>query len=312
MRTPVTDLLHIDMPVIQAGLDLIARCDLCAAASMAGGLGVIGAGGMSADTLQDEITNVKTITDRPFAVNLRLMDDAADELIQVVAANSVNAVICREGNPANYISMLKEAGVIVIPMVNSVSVAKMMEDVGADAVIAQGMESGGAIGGTSTMSLIPQVVDAVSIPVIAAGGISDGRGIAASFMLGAQGVHIGTRFSVAYESAAHDNYKKKILGAKDMDTEVVGLTLGRPMRVLKNGLTREYLKMEHNGASNEELDALLKNGYKKAILEGDVIHGLISAGQGSGLIKTESTCGDIMVQMMEEAEWLLLNGPQHG
>lgn len=311
MKTPLTRLLGIEVPIIQAGLDYLAGCDLCASASMAGGLGVLSTAGITADVLQDEITNIKTITSKPFGVNIKLTDPSADDFIQVCAANKVAAIICRDGNPSAYMELLAHSDVSVIPVVSSVSVAKMMESIGATAVIAQGMESGGYIGGISTMTLVPQVVDAVHIPVIAAGGISDGRGIAASLMLGAQGVLMGTRFAVAHESAAHANYKKKIISAKDMDSEVVGISLGRPMRVLKNGLTREYFKMEKAGASQEELEELIKDGVRKAVVEGDVIHGLIVAGQGSGLVKEERPCGEILVQLLEESSWLLLNGTQH-
>lgn len=311
MNNHLTDLLRIDIPIIQAGLDYIAGCDLAAAASMAGGLGVIGAAGMPPEKLQDEITNVKTITDKPFGVRIGLMDPDTEALARLIAANEVPVVICRDGNPGNYMTMWKEAGVVVIPMVNSVSVAKMMEDLGADALIAQGMESGGFIGGSSTLSLVPQVADAVKIPVIAAGGIADGRGIAAAIMLGAQGVQVGTKFAVSFESAAHENYKKKVIAAKDQDSEVVGFSIGKPIRVLKNGLTREYFKKEKAGAGQDELELLLKDGVRKAIVDGDVIRGLIPAGQGVGLVKEERACGDILQQMMEEAEWLLLNGPQH-
>lgn len=312
MKNSVTELLRIEYPIIQAGLELIAGNELAAAASLAGGLGVIGAAGMSPDRLQEEINLVRQATDRPFGVNLRLMDNEADELARIVAINEVPVVICRDGTPANYMTMWKEAGVIVVPLVNSVSMARMMEDLGADALIAQGMESGGSIGSSTTMSLVPQVVDAVGIPVIASGGICDGRGIAASIMLGAQGVQMGTRFAVAFEAAAHENYKKKIISAKDQDSEVVGLSLGRPVRAIKNGLTREYQKKEKAGAGAEELEMLLRDGLKKAVVEGDIIRGLIEAGQGAGMVKEERSCGEILHEVLEEAEWLLLNGPQHG
>ena len=234
-----------------------------------------------------------------------LMNPEADAIAKVAAEEGVKVVTTGAGNPGKYMKMWKEAGVRVIPVVASVAMARMMERAGADGVVAEGMESGGHIGSATTMTLVPQVADAVEIPVIAAGGIADGRGFAAAFMLGAEGVQIGTRFVVAKESIVHDNYKKKVIAAKDIDSEVTGLSHGHPVRQLRNGMTREYLKLEKAGASFEELEQLTLGALRKAVVEGDAVNGTLMAGQIAGLVKEEQSCREMVEEIMEQAEALL-------
>ena len=234
-----------------------------------------------------------------------LMNPEADQIAQVVVDEGVKVVTTGAGNPGKYMAMWKEAGIKVIPVVASAALAKMMERAGADAVVAEGMESGGHIGEATTMTLVPQVVDAVSIPVIAAGGIADGRGFAAAMMLGAQAVQMGTRFIVARESIVHDNYKQKVIAAKDIDTAVTGRSTGHPIRCIRNKTTREYLKLEKEGASFEELEKLTLGGLRKAVVEGDVIEGSVMAGQIAGLVKKEQTCAEMIQEIMAQAEELL-------
>ena len=234
-----------------------------------------------------------------------LMNPEADAIAKVAAEEGVKVVTTGAGNPGKYMKMWKEAGVRVIPVVASVAMARMMERAGADGVVAEGMESGGHIGSATTMTLVPQVADAVEIPVIAAGGIADGRGFAAAFMLGAEGVQIGTRFVVAKESIVHDNYKKKIIAARDIDSEVTGMSHGHPVRQLRNQMTREYLKLEKAGASFEELEQLTLGALRKAVVEGDAVNGTLMAGQIAGLVKEEQSCREMVEEIMEQAEALL-------
>lgn len=305
MKTKITELLGIEYPVIQGGMAWVAEYHLAAAASQAGGLGIIGAGGAPAEFVRDQIRKVKEITDKPFGVNIMLMNPEVDGIARVVVEEGVKVVTTGAGNPGRYMKQWKENGIKVIPVVASVAMAKMMERAGADAVVAEGMESGGHIGSATTMTLVPQIVDAVEIPVIAAGGIADGRGMAAAFMLGAEAVQIGTRFVVAKESIAHDNYKKKIIGAKDIDSEVTGMSHGHPVRQLRNQMTREYLKLEKAGASFEELEQLTLGALRKAVVEGDTVNGTLMAGQIAGLVKKEQSCREIIEEIMEQAEKLL-------
>ena len=256
MKTKITELLGIQHPIIQGGMAWVAEYHLAAAVSNAGGLGIIGAASAPAQVVRTQIQEAKKLTDKPFGVNVMLMNPNAPEVAQVVIEEGVPVVTTGAGNPAKFLPMWKEAGVKVIPVVASVAMARMMERAGADAVVAEGMESGGHIGEQSTMALVPQVVDAVQIPVIAAGGIADARGLAAAFMLGAQAVQMGTRFVTAKESIVHANYKERIIKAKDIDSEVTGRSTGHPIRVLRNQMSREYLKMEQAGASLEELETL--------------------------------------------------------
>lgn len=305
MKTEITELLGIQYPVIQGGMAWVAEYHLAAAVSMAGGFGLIGAASAPSEIVREQIRKVKEMTDRPFGVNVMLMNPNASEVAKVVVEEGVAAVTTGAGNPAAYMEMWKEAGIRVIPVVASVAMAKMMERAGADAVVAEGTESGGHIGSATTMTLVPQVADAVRIPVIAAGGIGDGRGIAAAMMLGASGVQMGTRFIVAKESIVHEKYKERIIKAKDIDSEVTGRSTGHPIRVLRNKMTREYLKMEANGVSLEELEVLTLGSLRKAVMEGDVINGSLMAGQIAGMVKKEQTCKEMIEEMMQEAETLL-------
>lgn len=305
MKTRVTELLGIQYPLIQGGMAWVAEYHLASAVSEAGGLGIIGAGGAPAEFVRDQIRQVKAATGNPFGVNLMLMNPEADAIAQVIVEEGVKVVTTGAGNPGKYMAAWKEAGVKVIPVVASVAMARMMQRAGADAVIAEGMESGGHIGAATTMTLVPQVVDAVSIPVIAAGGIADGRGFAAALMLGAEAVQMGTRFVVAKESIVHDNYKKKVLAAKDIDSEVTGMSHGHPVRQLRNPMTREYLKLEKEGASFEELEHLTLGSLRKAVVEGDVVNGTLMAGQIAGLVKEDQTCKEMIEEIMQKAQALL-------
>lgn len=305
MKTKITELLGIEYPIIQGGMAWVAEYHLAAAVSEAGGLGIIGAGGAPASFVREQIQKVKEITKKPFGVNIMLMNPEADQIAQAVVEEGVKVVTTGAGNPGKYMAMWKEAGIRVIPVVASVALAKMMERAGADAVVAEGMESGGHIGESTTMTLVPQVVDAVGIPVIAAGGIADGRGFAAAMMLGAQAVQMGTRFVVASESIVHGNYKQKVIAAKDIDTAVTGRTTGHPIRCIRNKTTREYLKLEKEGATLEELEKLTLGGLRRAVMDGDVVEGSVMAGQIAGLVKKEQPCTEIIQEIMEQAEKLL-------
>ena len=307
MKTRICDLLGIEYPIIQGGMAWVATHELVAAVSEAGGLGIIGAGGAPASWVREQIRQAKKATDRPFGVNLMLMNPEADQIAQIIAEEKVKVVTTGAGNPGKYIQMWKEAGVKVIPVVASVALAKLMERGGADAVIAEGMESGGHIGKATTMTLVPQVADAVEIPVIAAGGIGDGRGFAAAMMLGAEAVQMGTRFVTAKECTVHENYKQKIIKAKDIDSEVTGMANGHPIRVLRNQMTKAYLKMEKEGASLEELEKMTLGSLRKAVVEGDVTSGSVMAGQISGLIKKEETCKEIILDVMQGARQAMNN-----
>ncbi len=305
MKTKITELLGIEYPIIQGGMAWVAEYHLAAAVSEAGGLGIIGAGGAPASFVHEQIQKVKEITKKPFGVNIMLMNPEADQIAQVVVEEGVKVVTTGAGNPGKYMAMWKEAGIKVIPVVASVALAKMMERAGADAVVAEGMESGGHIGEATTMTLVPQVADAVTVPVIAAGGIADGRGFAAAMMLGAQAVQMGTRFVVASESIVHENYKQKVIAAKDIDTAVTGRSTGHPIRCIRNKTTREYLKLEKEGATLEELEKLTLGGLRRAVLEGDVVEGSVMAGQIAGLVKKEQTCAEIIQEIMTQGEKLL-------
>lgn len=308
MKTRVTELLGIEYPIIQGGMAWVAEHSLASAVSEAGGLGLIGAGGAPASFVRDEIRKTKERTGKPFGVNVMLMNPEADEIARVIVEEGVKVVTTGAGNPAKYMAMWKEAGIRVIPVVASSAMAKMMERAGADAVVAEGMESGGHIGSLTTMALVPQVVDMVSIPVIAAGGIGDGRGFAAALMLGAEAVQMGTRFVVAKESVVHENYKEKLIKAKDIDSEVTGMSTGHPVRSLRNHMTREYLRLEKEGAGFEEMEKLGLGALRRAVVEGDVINGTVMAGQIAGLISKEQTCKEMIEEIMEQALELLKKG----
>lgn len=308
MKTKITELLEIRYPIIQGGMAWVADFHLAAAVSNAGGLGIIGAGGAPAQWVREQIKEAKKLTDKPFGVNIMLMNPEADEIAQVLIEEGVKVVTTGAGNPAKYMKGWKEAGIKVIPVVASCALARMMEKCGADAVIAEGTEAGGHIGEITTMSLVPQVVDAVNIPVIAAGGIADGRGIAAAFMLGADAVQMGTQFVVTKECTVHQNYKDKIVKAKDIDSKVTGRTTGHPVRVLRNKMSNEYIKRENQGASFEELELLTLGGLKKAVVDGDVIDGSVMAGQIAGLVKKEYSCRELIVRSVRQAEELIYGG----
>ncbi|MCQ2539241.1 MAG: enoyl-[acyl-carrier-protein] reductase FabK [Acetatifactor sp.] len=305
MKTRVTELLGIEYPIIQGGMAWVAEHQLAAAVSNAGGLGLIGAASAPADVVREEIRKCKALTDKPFGVNIMLLNPNADDVARIVVEEGVKVVTTGAGNPGKYMEMWKAAGVKVIPVVASVAMAKMMERAGADAVVAEGMESGGHIGVTTTFSLVPQVVDAVSIPVIAAGGIADGRGVAAAFMLGAEAVQMGTRFVAAKESIVHSNYKEKIIKAKDIDSTITGTTTGHPVRCLRNKMTKEYLRLEKEGADFMELEQLTLGSLRKAVIEGDVVNGTLMAGQIAGLVKSEDSCEDIIQELVRDASKIL-------
>lgn len=297
-KSRVCQLLDIEYPIFQGGMAWIADASLAAAVSEAGGLGII-TGTAPTDWVRDEIRKAKKLTNKPFGVNIMLMDVHADEIAKMVCEEGVKVVTTGAGSPGKYMEMWKAHGVKVIPVVASVALAKRMEKAGADAIIAEGTESGGHVGQLTTMALVPQVVDAVNIPVLAAGGIGDGRGVAASFMLGAGGVQLGTRFLVAKECTVHQNYKNRVIKAKDIDTEVTGRSTGHPIRVIKNKLTREFMKLEKEGASVEQLEELGRGCLSKAV-KGDVDFGSVMAGQISGLINKEQSCKEIIEEIMKE------------
>lgn len=305
MKTKVTELLQIEYPIIQGGMAWVAEHHLAAAVSEAGGFGLIGAASAPPEIVREEIRKAKELTDKPFGVNIMLLNQNADEVAKIVVEEGIQAVTTGAGNPEKYMPMWKEAGVKVIPVVASVAMAKRMERYGADAVVAEGMEAGGHIGNQTTMALIPQIVDAVNIPVIAAGGIGDGRGVAASFMLGAEGVQMGTRFVVADESIVHDNYKDRIVKAKDIDSVVTGQSTGHPVRCLRNQMTKEYIKKEQEGVPFEELERMTLGSLRKAVMDGDILNGTVMAGQIAGLVSKRQSCKEILQEIMTEAEKLL-------
>lgn len=305
MKTRITELLGIEYPIIQGGMAWVAEHNLAAAVSNAGGLGLIAAASAPPEVVREEIRKTKELTDKPFGVNVMLLNPNAEEVAHIVVEEGVKVVTTGAGNPGKFMELWKENGVKVIPVVASVAMAKMMQRGGADAVVAEGMESGGHIGSATTMALVPQVVDAVSIPVIAAGGIADGRGFAAAKMLGAEGVQMGTAFVVAKESIVHENYKQRIIKAKDIDSEVTGTSTGHPIRVIRNKMTKEYQRMEKEGASFEELELLTLGSLRKAVMDGDVVNGSVMAGQIAGMIKEEQTTKEIIENVMKQAKELL-------
>ena len=294
MENRVTKLLGIKYPLLQGGMAWIAESSLASAVSNAGGAGIIAGGSAPIDYLRSEIRKCKELTDKPFGVNIMLMSPNADDLAKLVIDEGVSFVTTGAGNPGKYIADWKTAGIKVIPVVPSVALAKRLARIGADAVIAEGTESGGHIGQNTTMCLVPQVVDAVQIPVIAAGGIADNRGFNAAFALGAEAVQMGTRFVTAKESIVHENYKQKVIKAKDIDSEVTGMSTGHPIRVLRNKMTRQYLKLEKEGAPFEELEKMTLGALRKAVVDGDTVYGSVMAGQSAGLVKKEETCKEII------------------
>lgn len=302
MQTEITELLRIQYPIIQGGMAWVAEHHLAAAVSEAGGLGLIGAANAPAEWVREQIRAAKNLTEQPFGVNIMLMSPYADEVAQVVAEEGVKVVTTGAGSPEKYMERWKQSGIRVIPVVASVALAKRMERCGADAVVAEGCESGGHVGESTTMALVPQVVDAVQIPVIAAGGIADGRGIAAAFMLGAKAVQMGTRFIATQEAQVHESYKNQVLRAKDIDTRVTGRSTGHPVRALRNEMTKRYLELEQEGASFEELEQLTLGGLRRAVVEGDVRMGSMMAGQCAGLVREILPCSELVPQLMQEAK----------
>ena len=305
-KNPVCEMLGIEYPVIQGGMAWIADAKLAAAVSNAGGLGLIAAMNSNGEQLRAQIKEAKKLTDKPFGVNLMLMSPFIEEAVDVVCEEGISVVTTGAGNPSKYMEKLKGANIKVICVVASVALAVMVERMGASAVIAEGCESGGHVGETTTMALVPQVVDAVNIPVIAAGGIADGRGMAAAYMLGAKAVQMGTRFLTAKECGVHENYKEKVLSAKDRDTIVTGKSLGHPVRALKNRMTREFQAKELDpNTTSEELEAMGAGALRKAAIDGDVKYGSCMCGQIAGLVKSEGACEEIIKSIYNEAMALM-------
>ncbi|MCD7906082.1 MAG: enoyl-[acyl-carrier-protein] reductase FabK [Clostridiales bacterium] len=307
MKSKICEILGIEYPVFQGGMAWVADASLASAVSNAGGLGIIAAGNAPADVVREQIRKAKELTDKPFGVNVMLLSPFVDEVVDMICEEKVKVVTTGAGNPGKHMAKFAENGISVIPVVASVASAKRMEKMGVNAVIAEGMESGGHIGKLTTMVLVPQVVDAINIPVIAAGGIADARGVNAAFMLGADGVQVGTRFLVAHECTVHQNYKNRVLKAKDIDTVITGNINGHPIRVLKNRLTRAYLAIEkqETGKDEPDLDKLEKLGagaLKKAVVDGDVDNGSVMSGQIAGLVKKEESCSDIIRDLIKDLD----------
>ena len=305
MKTRVTELLGIEYPIIQGGMAWVAEQHLAAAVSNAGGLGLIGGANAPGEVVRDMIRKCRELTDKPFGVNVMLMSPYAPDVAKVVVEEGVKIVTTGAGDPAKYMNEWKAAGIKVIPVVASVAHAKLMQKAGADAIVAEGTESGGHIGEATTMTLVPQVVDAVDIPVIAAGGIADGRGMAAAMMLGAEGVQIGTRFVASTEAQVDEAYKNRIVKAKDIDSEVTGRSHGHPVRCLRNQMTREYVRLEAEGKTMEELEYLTLGSLRKAVQEGDIQNGTVMAGQIAGMIHDIRSCKEIVESTNSQCEALL-------
>ncbi len=304
-KSDICEVLGIQYPIIQGAMAWIADSTLASSVSNAGGLGIIAAGNNSPENVRTEIRRAKELTNKPFGVNIMLLSDNADEVAKIVCEEGVKVVTTGAGSPGKYINMWKSNNITVIPVVASTGLAKRMERSGADMVIAEGCEAGGHVGELTTMALLPQVIDAVNIPVIAAGGIGDSRGMLAALALGANGFQVGTRFLAANECTIHENYKKKVIESKDIDSVVTGRSTGHPVRVLRNRLSREYLKLEKSGTSAEELEKLGVGGLRKAVIEGDVDNGSIMAGQIAALIKKQESCEEIIKDFVEGTEKLL-------
>ena len=310
----ILELLNIKYPIIQGGMAWVATSELAAAVSEAGGLGVVAAGNAPGDVIREEIRRVKTMTDKPFGVNIMLLSPFVDDIVDIVCEEGVPVVTTGAGNPGKYLEKFKEHNIKVIPVVPSVALAKRLEKQGVDALIAEGTEAGGHIGELTTMALVPQVVDAVSIPVIAAGGIADGRGFLAALALGADAVQLGTRFVCSTEAKVHDNYKAKILSSKDRDAIVTGRTTGHPVRVIKNKFTKQFMELEKNNTSPEELEREGSGKLRLAVVDGDVDNGSTMSGQIAGMINDIKSCKDILEDIVNEADLLIqtLNNSKGG
>ena len=300
VHTRICEILGIEYPILQ-GHGMVATAELAAAVSNAGGLGIIGTGNAPGDVVEKEIIKAKNMTDRPFGVNVMLLSPFAEQVMEVILEYKVKVVTTGAGNPGKYVGLLKEAGTKVIPVVPSTALAKRMQSVGADALIAEGTEAGGHIGELTTMCLVPQVVDAVDIPVIAAGGIADGRGLAAAFALGAEGVQLGTRFVCSEECTVHRKYKEALLKAGDRDAIVTGRSTGHPVRCIRNKLTREFERLEKAGVPAEELEELGAGKLREAVVEGNIETGSVMSGQVAGLINDIKTVKEIIDQLLKEA-----------
>lgn len=307
IKSRICELLDIELPLFQGGMAWVSDAKLAAAVSEAGGIGIIAAGSADATYIATQIDLAHTLTTRPFGVNVMLMSPHAEEVAQVLVEKKVALVTTGAGNPARFMKLWKNAGIIVIPVVPSVAHARLVERLGADAVVAEGGEAGGHVGDLSTMSLVPQVVDAVSIPVIAAGGIADGRGMAAAMMLGAEGVQLGTRFLAAHECSIHPNYKERVLKATDISTITTGKRLGHPVRSLRTPFSRSMSTAEYSEISNEELEALGVGKFAKAVRDGDTADGCFLAGQIAGMVNKEQPAAEIVREVCDEAEVLLKN-----
>lgn len=299
----ICELLGIEYPIIQGGMAWVATAELAAAVSNAGGLGLIAAGGAPADVVREQIKKARTLTDKPFGVNVMLMSPFSDEVMEVVIEEKPAVVATGAGNPGKYIERLKEAGIKIMPVIASVAMAKRMEKAGADAVIAEGTEAGGHIGELTTMVLTPQVVDAVSIPVVSAGGYADSRGTKAAFALGADVIQVGTRFICSTECIAHENYKNAVLKAKDRDAVVTGRSTGAPVRALRNKLTKEYQRLEKEGASAEEIEELGVGGLRRAFQDGDIENGSLMAGQSAAMVHEIQPCSEIVKDYFKDVEF---------
>ena len=308
MKTKLTEILGTEYPMIQGGMAWVADAYLAAAVSNGGALGLIAAGSMNGELLRQEIRKCRTLTDKPFGVNIMLMNPCAEELAKVVIEEKVHVVTTGAGSPGKFVPAWKEAGVRVIPVVASTGLARRMESLGVDAVVAEGCEAGGHIGELTTMVLVPQVVDAVSIPVIAAGGIGDGRGIAAAGMLGASGVQIGTRFLLAEECTIHQNYKDLVIKTRDIDSRVTGRSGGHPVRCIKNPLVMELLELEKKGATFEEMESITVGSLRKAVKDGNIKEGSFMAGQIAGLVSKIQPAKEIIREMFTEYEALMKKG----
>lgn len=303
-KTEICKLLNIEYPIIQGGMAWVATAELAAAVSNAGGLGIIGCGHAPVEVIREEIKKVKELTDKPFGLNVMLLSPHVEKIMNLLYEERVPVITTGAGNPGKYMKRFKEIGIKIIPVVPSVALAKRMEKSGADAIIVEGTEAGGHIGELTTMCLVPQVVDAVSIPVIAAGGIADGRGFVAALVLGAKGVQMGTRFVCANECIAHEEYKKMIIKAKDRDAIATGRSTGHPVRIIKNKLAKRFIALEKNNLNIEEIEKLGSGALKRAVIDGDIENGSVMAGQISGLIKKNESCEQIIKNIIEEAKMI--------
>ncbi|MCD6358761.1 MAG: enoyl-[acyl-carrier-protein] reductase FabK [Dehalococcoidia bacterium] len=307
MKTAICQLLNIESPIIQGGMAWLGTAELASAVSNAGGLGLIGAGGDTPDGVREQIRRTKAMTDKPFGVNVMLMSPYTPDVMKVILEENVLIVTTGAGSPGPYIPSLKENGAKVIPVVASVALARRLERMGADAVIAEGGEAGGHVGDISTMPLIPQIVDAVTIPVIAAGGFADGRGLVAALALGAQGIQMGTRFVCSDECVAHPDFKQKIIEARDRSTVITGRETGHPVRCLANKMTKQLEEMAKTGMSLEEMEIFLGGSLRKATMDGEVENGSVMAGQISGMINDIKPCNQIITDIITEAEKIIAN-----